>query len=324
MCWRLGHDRLCPARRGGSPSGSVLDKELAADMTTPFAPPSAPVAPAGRPQVAPKLARRRRVDPLSVALPLGLAAVLAVGAVVLLSKEVAKTAVLEATTQVAAGARLSPADFRVVAVSASDHLPAVAAQYRGELSDYWAATTIYPGSVLTSSMVSSTGGAPSGEQLVGLVLSSKQAPPDLFVGERVDVVVVTAPSAPTIASGSKRAGPAFNGQGALPAQPLDSYQPGQVLTQAVVWGTPSQQASSSSSVLSTSSATSSTSSAKGQITLAVPKSIASTVAALGAQSELAVTVLPAASSNPLSVLPSTSSAGTTGGQLGVKTSRAHS
>lgn len=150
------------------------------------------------------LPSRRR--PLLAAAGVAALAIGAAGAVVLVSRAGSNVPVLAVARPVAVGAVVSNADLTVARVGHDAALTPVSAAERARIVGQRAAVALTPGSLLTSSEVTTRPVPASGQQLVAVALKAGQLPAaGLPGGSRVLVVVTPGDSGGAVAG---KAGPA--------------------------------------------------------------------------------------------------------------------
>ena len=125
-----------------------------------------PTAPGSRRP--PQVARERK--PALAALALLLIASGALGAAYLVLQNGHRVAAIEVTQQLGAGERIPPAALREVDIAAGGGLSYVPWSQAGQVTQFYAATAIPPGTLLTSPMVARVNGLASGKAVVGLAL----------------------------------------------------------------------------------------------------------------------------------------------------------
>ena len=211
-----------------------------------------PTAPGNRRP--PQVARERK--PALAALALLLIAGGALGAVYLVLQNGHRVAAIEIAQQLGAGERIPPTALREVDIAASSGLSYVPWSEAGQVSQFYAATAIPPGTLLTSPMVARMNGLASGKAVVGLALKDGQLPDGLQAGDRVNLYQVSdaAQSCP---------------------------------------GTPGSTLASNAVVLGIGAPPAATSSSSVDVRVALDPSVAGAVACNAANNNVAVAVLPA-------------------------------
>jgi hypothetical protein len=146
-----------------------------------------PTAPGSRRP--PQVARERK--PALAALALLLIAGGALGAGYLVLQNSHRVAAVEITQQLGAGERIPPAALREVDIAAGSGLSYVPWSQAGQVSQFYAATAIPPGTLLTSPMVARVNGLAAGKSVVGLALKDGQLPVGLQAGDHVNLYQVS-------------------------------------------------------------------------------------------------------------------------------------
>jgi hypothetical protein len=146
-----------------------------------------PTAPGSRRP--PQVARERK--PALAALALLLIAGGALGAGYLVLQNSHRVAAVEITQQLGAGERIPAAALREVDIAAGSGLSYVPWSEAGQVSQFYAATAIPPGTLLTSPMVARVNGLATGRAVVGLALKDGQLPDGLQVGDHVNLYQVS-------------------------------------------------------------------------------------------------------------------------------------
>jgi hypothetical protein len=127
---------------------------------------------------------------------------------------------LAVATYVPQGAVVSFDDLTVVGLPPANGLGAIPAAQTASVVGRRASEPLQPGSLLVGGDVTSAGGLPSGEALVGSSLAPDQAPAGLAAGSSVLVVLseqagATAGLSGTAAGGAPTSGPGTSGSAAL-------------------------------------------------------------------------------------------------------------
>lgn len=236
---------------------------------------------------------KHKIDPIAVVLPLVLAIIIAAVVGFLFNRATSSASVLEVAQGVPAGQRLSALDFKPASVRVSSNVSAIGATYMSVMNNYYAAVTLVPGQLLTKSDLSATsGGPPKGMALVGVTIAQKDMPDTLYVGQNVDLVMESNSSNSSASSTTPSTTPTALPPGATnPPMPLSNWLPGQTVAQVVVWDVYSPLITGATGPFGGGSSSSSQSSGTW-VTVEVPQSMASTVAALSANASLAVVALP--------------------------------
>ena len=146
-----------------------------------------PTAPGSRRP--PQVARERK--PALAALALLLIAGGALGAAYLVLQNGHRVAAIEVTQQLGAGERIPPAALREVDIAVGSGLSYVPWSEAGQVGQFYAATAIPPGTLLTGSMVARVNGLATGKAVVGLALKDGQLPDGLQAGDHVNLYQVS-------------------------------------------------------------------------------------------------------------------------------------
>lgn len=146
-----------------------------------------PTAPAGR--RLPSAPRERKPALAALAVLLILGSALGTGLLVISSGK--RVAAVEITREVGAGQRIPLSAMTEVQIASNTGLAYVPWAQAAQVSRFFAASSIPPGTLLTRSMVASTATSTAGRSLVGLILKDGQVPAELAVGDRVDVYEVS-------------------------------------------------------------------------------------------------------------------------------------
>lgn len=146
-----------------------------------------PTAPGSRRP--PQVARERK--PALAALALLLIVGGALGAVYLVLQNGHRVAAIEVTEQLGAGQQIPLTALREVDIATSGGLSYVPWSAAGQVSRFFAATGIPPGTLLTNSMVAQVNGLASGKSVVGLALKDGQLPDGLQAGDHVNLYQVS-------------------------------------------------------------------------------------------------------------------------------------
>jgi hypothetical protein len=135
-------------------------------------------------------ARRERKPALAAfALLLIAGGALAAGLLVIQSGK--RVAAIEITQQVGAGQRMPLAAMAEVQVASGTGLNYVPWAQASQVAHFYAATTIPPGTLLTSSMVAQASGVTAGKDILGLALKDGQWPDQLRIGDHVGIYAVS-------------------------------------------------------------------------------------------------------------------------------------
>lgn len=146
-----------------------------------------PTAPGSRRP--PQVARERR--PALAALALLLIVGGALGAAYLVLQNGHRVAAIEITQPLGAGERIPPSALREVNIAVSGGIGYVPWSEAGQVSQFYAASAIPPGTLLTGSMVARVNGLASGKSVVGLALKDGQLPDGLQAGDHVNLYQVS-------------------------------------------------------------------------------------------------------------------------------------
>jgi hypothetical protein len=146
-----------------------------------------PTAPASR--RAPRAARERK--PALAALALLLIVGGALGAVYLVVQNGHRVAAIEITQPVGAGQQIPLSAMREVEIAPGGGLGYVPWSDASQVNQFYAATAIPPGTLLSSAMVARTNNLAAGKAVVGLALKDGQLPDGLQAGDHVNVYEVS-------------------------------------------------------------------------------------------------------------------------------------
>ena len=149
--------------------------------------PRRPTAPGRRRP--PQVARERK--PALAALALLLIVGGALGAAYLVLQNGHRVAAIEVTQQLGAGERIPPGALREVGIAVSGGVGYVPWSEAGQVSQFYAATAIPTGTLLTSPMVARVNGLATGKAVVGLALKDGQLPDGLQAGDHVNLYQVS-------------------------------------------------------------------------------------------------------------------------------------
>jgi hypothetical protein len=149
--------------------------------------PRRPTAPGSRRP--PQVARERR--PALAALALLLIVGGALGAAYLVLQNGHRVAAIEVTQPLGAGQQIPLSALREVDIAVSGGIGFVPWSEAGQVSRFYAASAIPPGSLLTGSMVARVNGLASGKSVVGLALKDGQLPDGLQAGDHVNLYQVS-------------------------------------------------------------------------------------------------------------------------------------
>ena len=135
-------------------------------------------------------ARRERKPALAAfALLLVVGGALAAGLLVIQSGK--RVAAIEISQQVGAGQRIPLSAMQQVQVASGTGLDYVPWAQASQVTRFYAATTIPPGTVLTGAMVARVSGVATGRDILGLALKDGQLPAQLKPGDQVRIYAVS-------------------------------------------------------------------------------------------------------------------------------------
>ena len=138
-------------------------------------------------------ARRERKPALAAfALLLIVGGALSAGLLVIQSGK--RVAAIEIAQQVGAGQQIPLSAMTEVEVASGTGLAYVPWAEAGQVSRFYAATTIPPGTLLTGAMVAPASGVTAGRDVLGLALKDGQLPDQLKVGDHVSIYAVSGQS----------------------------------------------------------------------------------------------------------------------------------
>ncbi len=138
-------------------------------------------------------ARRERKPALAAfALLLIVGGALSAGLLVIQSGK--RVAAIEISQQVGAGQQIPLGAMQEVQVASGTGLAYVPWAEASQVARYYAATTIPPGTLLTSAMVAKASGVTVGKDILGLALKDGQWPHQLKVGDHVGIYAVSGQS----------------------------------------------------------------------------------------------------------------------------------
>jgi hypothetical protein len=146
-----------------------------------------PTSPAGRRLPSAPRERKPALAALAVLLIVGCA--LGTGLLVVQSGK--RVAAIEVSTEIGSGQRIPLSALTEVQVASNTGVSYVPWSEAEQVSRYFAADTIPPGTLLTSAMVARASTSTAGRALVGLILKDGQVPKELLVGDHVDVFKVS-------------------------------------------------------------------------------------------------------------------------------------
>jgi hypothetical protein len=146
-----------------------------------------PTAPANR--RAPRAARERKPGLAALALLLIVGG--ALGAAYLVVQNGHRVAAIEITQPLGAGQRIPPNALREVEIAPGAGLGYVPWSEAGQVTQFYAATAIPSGTLLSGAMVARTNNLAAGKAVLGLALKDGQLPDGLQAGDRVNVYEVS-------------------------------------------------------------------------------------------------------------------------------------
>lgn len=146
-----------------------------------------PTVPASR--RLPSAPRERK--PVLAALAVLLIAGGALSAAFLVIQSGKRVAAVEITQQVAAGQRIPLSAMQEVQIASQSGLAYVPWSQASQVAQYYAATTIPAGTLLTSAMVAQGSNVTAGKEVVGLALKEGEWPVSLRVGDRLTLYAVS-------------------------------------------------------------------------------------------------------------------------------------
>jgi hypothetical protein len=146
-----------------------------------------PTAPAGRRLPSAPRERKPALAALAVLLILGCA--LGTGFLVIQSGK--RVAAIEISQSVGSGQQIPLSAMQEVQIASDTSLSYVPWSEAGQVSRFFAATAIPPGTLLTRGMVSGSNTSASGRTVMGLALKDGQLPRGLEVGDHVDIYQVS-------------------------------------------------------------------------------------------------------------------------------------
>jgi hypothetical protein len=166
-----------------SDRGTLARSGLSADQQAPW---TESAGPSGRRM--PSAQRERK--PALFALAILLVALGAGAAGLLVIRAGAKVEAIEVVQQVNQSAQLPSTALEEVGISAGSDVSYVPWSQAEQVVKYFAATTIPAGTLLTRNMVTSSGGLPTNDDIVGLSLKAGQMPATLQPGDKVEAFAV--------------------------------------------------------------------------------------------------------------------------------------
>jgi hypothetical protein len=178
-----------------------------------------PTAPAGR--RVPSAPRERKPALAALAVLLILGGALGAGFLVLQSGK--RAAAIEISQQIAAGQKIPLSAMQEVQVAVGTGVNYVPWNQASQVANFYAATTIPAGTLLTNAMVGQASNLAAGKSVLGLSLKEGQVPGGLQVGDHVDIYQVSdAPETCPGRSGSTLAADAIVLAITRPANPSTS------------------------------------------------------------------------------------------------------
>lgn len=157
---------------------------------------SEPTAPSGR--RLPSAPRERKPALAALAVILILGGALGAGFLVLQSGK--RVAAIEISQQIGVGQQIPLSAMQEVQIASGTGLSYVPWNEASQVTKFYAASVIPPGTLLTSAMVGQAGNLASGMDVLGLSLKDGQIPAGLQVGDHVDIYQVS--DAPETCPGS--------------------------------------------------------------------------------------------------------------------------
>jgi hypothetical protein len=146
-----------------------------------------PTAPAGR--RAPSAPRERRPVLAALAVLLILGGAFGAGYVVLQSAK--RTAAIEISQQIGVGQKIPLSAMQEVQIAAGTGLNYVPWNETSQVANYYAASMIPPGTLLTTAMVGRASNLTAGKAVLGLSLKDAQLPAELQAGDHIDIYQVS-------------------------------------------------------------------------------------------------------------------------------------
>jgi hypothetical protein len=147
----------------------------------------APTTPAGR--RLPSAPRERKPVLAALAIVLVVGCALAAGYLVVQSGK--RVAAVEISREVPAGQRIPLSAMTEIQVAAGTGLSYVQWSQASQVSQFYAASTIPAGTLLTRNMVAATATSTAGKAVMGLALKDGQLPRGLLVGQHIDIYDVS-------------------------------------------------------------------------------------------------------------------------------------
>jgi hypothetical protein len=169
-----------------SDRGTVQRSPVTGSGTGPQTGWQAPTTPAGRRLPTAPRERKPVLAALAVLLILGGA----LGAGYLVTKSSKQVQAIEITQQIGAGQRIPMSAMQQVPVPDGTQVGYVAWVYASQVTRYYAAVTIPPGTLLNKAMVATANRSTAGRDVIGLALKDGQLPRGLQAGDHVDIFFV--------------------------------------------------------------------------------------------------------------------------------------
>ena len=169
-----------------SDRGTVQRSPVTGSGAGPQAGWQAPTMPAGRRLPTAPRERKPVLAALAVLLILGGA----LGAGYLVTKSSKQVQAIEITQQIGAGQRIPMSAMQQVPVPDGTQVGSVAWVYASQVTRYYAAVTIPPGTLLNKAMVATSNRSTAGRDVIGLALKDGQLPRGLQAGDHVDIFFV--------------------------------------------------------------------------------------------------------------------------------------
>jgi hypothetical protein len=154
---------------------------------------SEPTAPAGRRVPSAPRERKPVLAALAVLLILGGAA----GAGLLVLQSGKRVAAVEISQQIGAGQKIPLSAMQEIQIASGTGLSYVPWNEASQVTQFYAASAIPPGTLLTSAMVVRANAVTTGKYVLGLALKDGQWPVQLAIGDHVAIYAVSAAAAGT-------------------------------------------------------------------------------------------------------------------------------
>ena len=178
-----------PSDRGTMQRGLTSDAQNQGVWQEPVAAPSRRLPSARRARRLPRGVRERKPARAALALLPIASGALSAGLLVIQSGK--RVAAIEISQQVGAGQRIPVSAMQEVQVASGTGLGYVPWAEASQVARFYAATTIPPGTLLTSAMVAQASGVTAGKDVLGLALKDGQLPDQLKVGDHVGIYAVS-------------------------------------------------------------------------------------------------------------------------------------